>query len=119
MIDNTDIQSYPQHRAVAGDEIGRFGDGTSSLKTATESVEIPLADVGAAVPETATVDVTIRSVGADHLVLEIERREDVFILEGAAAAELTGVVGRDERPQRVPDWIPAVANLFGIDEVTL
>lgn len=85
----------------------------------TESVEISLAALGVAVPETATVDVQFRSVGAGHLVLEIARRDDVYIIEGTGIAELTGVVGRDELPQRVPDWINPVAELFGIDEVQL
>ena len=91
----------------------------TDTRTTDDAVEISLSDLGCDVPASATVDVTIRSVGADHLVLEVARRDDVYIVEGATVGVLTGVVGRDRRPERVPDWLLEVCGLFGVDEVTL
>ena len=82
----------------------------------TESeTTIDLASIGAAVPDGTTVDVVPTPRG-----LEIARREERFILErDADGYALTGVVGREELPARVPDWIQPVAARFGIGEVTL
>ena len=107
-------------------DIGRNGTGPAALKgradvhdsmavTESETTTIALADVGAAVPDETTVDVTRTSRG-----LKIDRREETFILEREADGfALTGVVGRDRRPERVPDWLVEVCGLFGVDEVTL
>ena len=94
-------------------------DSYQSAARETDTLEIPLADVGCNVPPSVTCTVTLRAVGISHQVLEIGRGEDVFILEGAPCAELTNVAGRDELPTRVPDWIEPVASLFGVDEVSL
>ncbi|SDL10381.1 hypothetical protein [Natronorubrum texcoconense] len=91
----------------------------TELNTQSDSVEISLADVGADVPPSVTCEVTLRAVGIGHQVLEIHRRGETFILEGAPFAELTGVAGRDELPERVPDWIEPVVELFGVGEVEL
>lgn len=83
--------------------------------THDQTVTIALADVGAAVPAETTCDVRIVPTG-----LEIDRRGETFIVERDGDRHaLTGVVGRSELPTRVPDWIPAVAEWFGIDEVAL
>ena len=107
-------------------EIGTFGNGPETAKcpadvqenvtvTESETTTIDLAAIGAAVPSGTTVDVARTPKG-----LKIDRREETFILEREAYGyALTGVVGRDELPGRVPDWIQPVAARFGMGEVTL
>ena len=84
--------------------------------TTDTRVTVDLAAVGASVPAGTTVDVEIVPRG-----LEVERRNERFILErDGDGYALTGVVGRDELPASVPDWLSAVAReRFEIDEVTL
>jgi len=82
----------------------------------SDTTTVSLAAVGAAFPHSATVDVTI--VRPD--VLEVQRRDERFVLEcDGDGWTLTGVIGREELPERVPDWLEPVAAQFGIDEVAL
>lgn len=121
---------FHDHNYTANNSVSEIGNGPERAKfptdlsesvTVTEleehsgSIEIPLSAVGASVPETATCNVTIVPAG-----LEIARRDDRYLVERDGAGwSLTGVVGRNELPTRVPDWLGAVAELFGCEEVQL
>ncbi len=112
------------------DSIGTIGNGAANPKcgadisedvtlteseTAAEAVTIPLADVGVAVPETATVDVRVTASG-----LAVDRRGETFEVERDGEGwALTGVVGRSELPERVPAWLEPVVEWFGVEEVRL
>ena len=107
-----------------------FGNSTGSLKTGAdvsdsmalaesemteETVEIRLSDLDCEVPDSLTVDVATTPSG-----LTIDRDGETFIVERELDGHaLTGVAGREELPQRVPDWIEPVAALFGAEEVAL
>ena len=87
----------------------------TETETRADTIEIPLSAVGADVPDGTSCEVAIVPAG-----LEIRRREDRYLVERDGNGwSLTGVVGRDELPTRVPDWLEAVAALFGCEEVQL
>ena len=87
----------------------------TKLDAQLKSVTIPLADLGVAVPDGTTVDARIIQRG-----IEIDRREETFIVErDGGDYALTGVIGRDELPERIPAWLEPVAECFGISEVRL
>ncbi|ELY68857.1 hypothetical protein [Natrinema versiforme] len=84
--------------------------------TTDDTTTIELATIGADVPDGTTIDVRPTRGG-----LEVDRRDETFIIEGEGSrCVLTGVIGRDEMPDRVPDWLEAaLRDEYGIKEVVL
>ncbi|WP_238705387.1 hypothetical protein [Natrinema pallidum] len=84
--------------------------------TTTDDITLPLADVvECPVPETATVDVRETARG-----LAVDRNGETFVLEcSRGQCVLTGVVGRDELPSTVPQWLAGVGAALELGEVRL